>query len=101
MKPLLFQVDLTFSEVDELDRSSLACILGRNPDGTAPVHLPIPRMRQLLSISDHFVALVYDPAKVVTLSTIEARLNSLHAHCAPACLAACHIGKTLCMHAGC
>lgn len=90
-----------FSEVDELDRSSLACILGRNPGGTAPVHLPIPRMRQLLSLSEHFVALVDDPAKVVTLSITEVRLSSLHAHFALECLAACHMWNTLCMHADC
>ncbi|BDA44081.1 probable ribose-5-phosphate isomerase A [Coccomyxa sp. Obi] len=59
------KVDLMFSEVDEVDRSNLACIFGRNIGGTAPVHLPIPRMRQLLASSEHMIALVDDPDKVV------------------------------------
>ena len=63
----LVQVDLIFSEVDEVDRSNLACILGRNIGGTAPVHLPIPRERQLLASSKHLIALVDDPDKVLTL----------------------------------
>lgn len=56
-----------FSEVDELDRSNLACIFGRNIGGTAPVHFPIPRMRQLLANSEHLIALVDDHDKVLAL----------------------------------
>ncbi len=56
-----------FSEVDEVDRRNLACIFGRNIGGTAPVHLPIPRMRQLLAYSEHLIALVDDADKVLAL----------------------------------
>lgn len=53
-----------FTEVDEVDRETLVCVLGRNPDGEAPVQLPIPRLRKLLSLTDHFVALVTDENQV-------------------------------------
>jgi hypothetical protein len=53
-----------FCEVDQIDRDTLACLIGRNPDGEAPVQLPIPRMTQLLSLSKMLVALVDDGSKV-------------------------------------
>jgi hypothetical protein len=56
-----------FIEVDELDRSDLTCVFGRNGGGTAPVQPPIPRMQQLVDVSDHLVALIDHPDKVLCL----------------------------------
>jgi hypothetical protein len=50
--------------VDALDREDLSCIIGQNEDGTAPLQLQVPRLRHLLSLSEAFIALVDDPAKV-------------------------------------
>lgn len=67
----LLQIDMMFSEVDEIDRDQLVSVAGRNPDGEAPVQLPIPRLRKLLSLADHFVALVADESKVTQALFIE------------------------------
>ena len=58
------KVDLTFLEVDQLDRDSLACLIGQNPASDLPVQPPVPRMQQLVSQSEEVVALVSDPSKV-------------------------------------
>ena len=50
--------------VDEIDREDLACIIGQNPDGSAPLQLQLPRLRRLLSLAGTFVALVDDPCRV-------------------------------------
>ena len=57
-------MDLTFLEVDQLDRDSLACLIGKNPASELPVQPPVPRMQQLVSQSEQLVALVSDPSKV-------------------------------------
>ncbi len=77
-KIYLIQVDLMVSEVDEIDRSNLACIFGRNPEGTAPVQPPIPRMRELLDASDHLIALVDHPDKVFAILKLLAALGMNH-----------------------
>ena len=51
--------------VDALDREDLSCIVGQNPDGTAPLQLQLPRFRHLLSLSEALIALMDDPAKVL------------------------------------
>ena len=50
--------------VDEMDREDLSCIIGQNPDGSAPLQLQLPRLGRLLSLANTFVALVDDPARV-------------------------------------
>ncbi len=57
-------MDLTFLEIDQLDRDSLACLIGQNPASTLPVQPPVPRMQQLASQSQQLVALASDPSKV-------------------------------------
>ena len=57
----MLQVDVMVSSVDEIDEEDLSCILGQE---RAPLHVQLPRLRRLLSLSDQFVALVDDPDKV-------------------------------------
>ena len=57
-------MDLTILEVDQLDRDTLACLIGQNPASTLPVQPPVPRIRQLVSQTEQLVALVSDPSKV-------------------------------------
>lgn len=58
------QVDLTILEVDELDASTMACIVGQNPEGELPLQPPVPRLQRLVAQSQELIALVSDPSKV-------------------------------------
>ena len=57
-------MDVTFCEADEMDASSLACVVGRvSEDG--PVQQPnLKRLRELLNTSEKQVMLVAGPEKV-------------------------------------
>ena len=71
-------MDLTFLEVDQLDRDSLACLIGQNPASELPVQPPVPRMQQLVSQSEQLVALVSDPSKVILAMSYPAGTQPMH-----------------------